>query len=144
MQIDDDTWVVNSAMSFKAFCAWVWEAFLEHKYLIFSVTFGLSRTQDQNSKMWPMLTDIANQVEWFGRKHSKDDWKDIITGSFRKGNFVPNIEGTGFVVVGMRTSKMNKREFTALIEYIYAFGADKSVKWSERSIQKFEEVRKAA
>lgn len=139
MQITENTWVVNSAMSFKAFCGWVWEQFLEHKYLIFTITFGMSRTQEQNSKMWPLLTDISKQVEWFGRKHSNDDWKDIITGSFRKGQFVPNLDGTGFVVLGMRTSKMGKREFSALIEYIYAFGADKGVKWSEKSEQVYNE-----
>jgi hypothetical protein len=141
MQIDDKTWIVNSILSFKAFCAWVWVQFEEHKYLIFTITFGLSRTQEQNSKLWPMLTDISNHVEWFGKKHGKDDWKDIITGSFRKCEFVPNIDGTGFVVLGMRTSKMGKREFSALIEYIYAFGADKGVPWSEKSEQVYQEFK---
>lgn len=109
------------------------------------ITLGREvRTTDQNSKLWPMLTDISKQVEWFGRMHDADTWKDIITGSFRGGEFVPNIEGTGFVVIGQRTSKMKKPEFCALIEYIYAFGADHDVKWSEPSLQSFEQYREAA
>ena len=67
MQIDERTFVVNSAMAFKEFCAWVWECFLEHKYLVFAVTLGMSRTQEQNSKMWPMLTDFSKQVVWCGK-----------------------------------------------------------------------------
>lgn len=98
------------------------------------VTMGReTRSSEQNRLMWPLLTDISKQVEWFGRKHAPEVWKDIVTGSWRQVEFVPNIEGTGLVAVGLSTSKLGKAEFSSLIEYILAFGAEKGVQWSEQS-----------
>lgn len=109
------------------------------------VTLGREgRTLSQNSRLWPMLDDISKHVEWYGRKYTKEEWKDIITGSFHKCEFVPNIEGSGFVVVGMSTSSMDKQTFSALIEFIFAFGADKQVPWSDPSMATFEQYRRVA
>lgn len=103
-----------------------------------------ARSLPQNSRLWPMLEDISKHVEWYGKKYTKEEWKDIITGSFHKCEFVPNIEGSGFVVVGMSTSAMDKQTFTALIEFIFAFGDDKQVPWSDPSIKAFEAYREAS
>lgn len=100
-----------------------------------------SRSTDQNSKLWPMLTDISKVVEWYGKMYSKEEWKDIITGSFRNCEFVPNISGNGFVVVGLRTSKMSPSEFSDLIEFIYSFGAENNVPWSEPALKSYEQYR---
>jgi len=107
------------------------------------VTLGRKkRSNDQNAKLWPMLTDISRQVEWFGRKHSPDQWKDIITGSFEHCEFVPGIDGQ-MIMLGGRTSKYSKARFCELIEYIYAFGADRQVRWSEPALKAFEQYRGA-
>ena len=106
------------------------------------VTLGReTRSADQNNLLWALLTDISNQVTWFDRKHSPEVWKDIVTGSFMGGEFIPNLSGTGFVMVGQRTSKMNKETFSALLEYLYSFGAEQSIAWSEPSLQAFEQYR---
>lgn len=97
-----------------------------------------TRSLDQNSKLWPMLGDVATQVSWYGEYLSKEDWKDIFTASLKKQKVVPGIDG-GFVMIGGRTSKMDKQEFSDLIELIYAFGAEHNVKWSEPVI--YEEYR---
>jgi hypothetical protein len=89
------------------------------------------RSLDQNSRLWASLTDIANQVEWYGRKLTPHDWKHVFTASLRKLAVVPNIEGTGFVALGLSTSGMSKGEFSELIELINAFGAERGVKWTE-------------
>ena len=96
------------------------------------------RTNDQNAKLWPMLSDISRQVEWFGKKHKPEHWKDIVTGSFESCEFVPGIDGR-IVMLGGRTSKYTKAKFCDLIEYIYAFGVDRKIVWSEPSTQVFEE-----
>ena len=92
------------------------------------------RTLDQNSKMWPMLEDVARQVPWFvdgaPRKLTKEEWKDVFTASHRKQSVAPGIDG-GFVVLGARTSRMSKRQLSELIELIYAFGSEHGVAWSE-------------
>ena len=89
------------------------------------------RSLEQNAKMWAMLSDVSRQVDWYGRKLSPDDWKDVLTASYRKQDAVPNVEGNGFVVLGMRTSQMSVSELSDLIEVVYAFGASKEVVWSE-------------
>ena len=100
------------------------------------------RTTDQNSKLWPLLQDVATQVDWYGRKLSKEDWKDVFSAAWKQQDVVPGISG-GFVVMGVRTSQMSKAQFSELIEIIYAFGAEKSLKWSEPAIKAFEEYREA-
>jgi hypothetical protein len=109
------------------------------------ITLGrVGRTKSQNSKMWPMLEDLAKHVEWYGKRYDAEGWKDIITGSFKNLDFVPNTEGTGFVVVGMSTSGMSKAEFSDLIEFIYAFGASQEVQWSEPALAAYEQYRSKA
>ena len=89
-----------------------------------------TRSLDQNSKLWPMLQDISRQVEWYGQTLTDEEWKDVFTAALKKQKVVPGLDG-GFVVCGQRTSKMPKREFSDLIELMYAFGAEHGVRWSD-------------
>jgi len=91
------------------------------------------RSLDQNALLWPLLMDISQQVEWFGKKRSPEDWKDLLSAAFRQCEIVPGIDGR-FVVLGLSTSKMGKREFSDFLESVMAFGADKGVEWSMESI----------
>lgn len=88
------------------------------------------RSTDQNDKMWAMLTDISNQVEWHGHKLSPDDYKCLFTAGLRKAFVVPDLEGTGFVMLGLRTSDMSVAEMSDLIELMLAFGAERGVQWT--------------
>jgi hypothetical protein len=87
------------------------------------------RTTAQNDKMWAMLTDVSNQVEWYGQYRTKEDWKHIFSAALKAQEAVPGIHG-GFVVLGQRTSKITKAEMSDLIELMHAFAADRDVKWS--------------
>ncbi len=89
-----------------------------------------TRSTEQNSLLWALLTDVSRQVEWYGRKLSPEDWKHVFSSTLKKQDVVPNIDGNGFVVLGQSTSKMGKREFSDLVELIYSFGAQHEVKWS--------------
>lgn len=107
------------------------------------ITMGREkRSKDQNAKMWPMLEDLAVQVEWFGKKHTKEQWKEIVTGTFFGCEFVPNIEKDGFIALGVSTRNLDKSTFSQIIEYIYAFGAEEGVIWSEKALETYEEYRK--
>jgi hypothetical protein len=85
------------------------------------------RSVDQNSLMWQRLTEVSEQVEWYGQKLSPEDWKDVFSASLRKARVVPGIDAGSFVPLGMRTSDMTKQEMTDLIELIGAFGAERNV-----------------
>lgn len=90
-----------------------------------------TRNGSQNARMWAMLGDVSQQVDWYGRKLAPEDWKHVFSASLRKLEVVPNLDGTGFVALGMSTSRMSKREMSDLIELLFAFGAERGVEWSE-------------
>lgn len=89
------------------------------------------RTNPQNDRMWAMLTDVSNQVDWYGQTLTPEEWKCVLTAAMKKQKVVPGIDG-GFVVVGARTSKMGVREMGELMELIEAFGAQQGVRFSAR------------
>lgn len=89
----------------------------------------LTRSLDQNRRLWALLTDVSRQVDWYGRKLSPEEWKCVFTASLRKQDVVPGIDG-GFVVLGLSTSKMGVKEMADLQELISAFGAQHDVKWT--------------
>ena len=95
-----------------------------------------TRSLEQNQIMWSCLTDLSNQVEWFGKKLKKEGWKEFITGHLDGQDLVPNMDGTGFISIqrGRSTSQMTIKEMIAVIELCHAFGADKGVKWSKTSL----------
>ena len=86
-----------------------------------------TRNLSQNAKLWATLTDIAEQVDWYGNKLTPEDWKHLFTSSMRKLQVVPNLDGSGFVALGLSTSKMSMREMSDLIELAQAFGAERGV-----------------
>lgn len=82
-----------------------------------------------------MLRDVSKQVQWAvnGSLVYMDewDWKDVFTAALKKHHRVAQGIDGGFVFLGMRTSQAKKSELIDLIEMIYAFGAERGVKWSE-------------
>ena len=90
-----------------------------------------TRNQEQNSLMWVLLGQLAQKTTWHGMKLSAEEFKDLLSAGLVKSKVVPNIEGNGFVILGQRTSKMTKKDFSELIELIYAFGAQNGVVFDE-------------
>lgn len=88
-----------------------------------------TRSLAQNAALWGYLNDIAEQVVWHGRKLDAESWKHLFSSSLRKQDVVPNLDGTGFVVMGVRTSGMTKSEMSELLELVQAFGAQHNVKF---------------
>lgn len=104
---------------------------------------GQKRSTDQNRKLWAVLKDVSEQVNWYGRYLPDHAWKDIFTAALERQDIVPGIDG-GYVMVGGRTSKMSKAKFAELLTLIDAFGAEHSVKWSDPALAVFEDYREAA
>lgn len=90
-----------------------------------------TRSLEQNARLWAQLGDIASQVEWYGKRLTPEDWKHVFTASLRKLAVVPNLDGTGFVALGLSTSRMTKRELGDLIDLMTAFGNEHGVRWTE-------------
>lgn len=93
----------------------------------------VTRSLDQNAKLWAVLGDVSRQVEWHARKLSSESWKHIFTAALVKQEVVPDLAGDGFVVLGQSTSKMTVAQMRDLIELIHAFGAERNVLWGDES-----------
>ena len=91
----------------------------------------MTRTLEQNARMWATLTDISKQVIWHGLKLTPEEWKHVFTATLKGQKTVPNLDSTGFIVLGQSTRAMSKRELSNLLELAYSFGAERNVKWSE-------------
>jgi len=85
-----------------------------------------NRNLNQNSLLWPWLSAISKGVDWYGNRLSADEWKDVLTASLKREKVVPGING-GFVVLGQHTSKMNKKDFSELLELTIAFAAQNNI-----------------
>lgn len=91
-----------------------------------------SRTLDQNAAQWPILESFADQKQWpiNGQMQtiSADDWKDILTCAFR--NEQPRVAmglNGGMVLLGQRTSKFGKQEFSEWMEFLWATANERGV-----------------
>jgi hypothetical protein len=92
-----------------------------------------TRTLEQNSKLWAVLSDISRQVEWFAdgklQKLDPEDWKHILSAGLKKHQRIAQGIDGGFVILGARTSRMSIGEMSELIELAHAFGAERGVRW---------------
>lgn len=114
------------------------------------------RSLPQNDRMWAMLTDIADQVGWkrarwrgdrcledggyvrvdelpTAARLTPEEFKDVISAALKKPRLFGSIDGGGVVAVGLRTSKMLKKDMTNLIELLFQFGAMHDIEWSEKA-----------
>lgn len=93
-----------------------------------------NRNLEQNALMWCLLAELERQTDWHGNKLNADEWKDLLSAGLVQSKVVPNMTGNGFVILGQRTSKLTKSQFAALIELIYAFGAERGVVFADERI----------
>lgn len=114
------------------------------------VLIGLGRTRrslDQNAKLWPMLQDVAKQcqlvINGVQTKATKEEWKTMFTAMLSGEQRVACGLNGGVVFLGRSTSRMNKAQFSELIELIYAYGAEHGVQWSEKAASDYEQYRGA-
>ena len=91
-----------------------------------------TRTLDQNAAQWPILEAFAQQLDWpingVMSKITADDWKDILTCAFR--NEQPRVAmglSGGMVLLGQRTSKFSKRDFSDWLEFLHAIANERGV-----------------
>ncbi|MGQ5522945.1 recombination protein NinB [Chitinimonas sp. PSY-7] len=88
-----------------------------------------TRSVQANACMWAHLSDVSRQVVWHGQKLTAEEWKEVISAGLRNQRAVPGING-GFVVLGVRTSRMSVAEMANMIELIQAFGTEHGVQWT--------------
>jgi transposase InsO family protein len=90
-----------------------------------------TRSLSQNARLWAMLGEISEQVEWYGHRLTAEEWKDVFSASLKRTKVVPGLDG-GFVVCGQSTSRMTRAEMSEMQELMEAFGSQRGVRFSAR------------
>jgi hypothetical protein len=85
-----------------------------------------SRSREQNARLWVMLTTIAKQLDWFGKRYSPEAWHDYFMNQYRGVVWMPDELG-GMVPVGRSTSELTVKEHHELTQLIEAFAARQGI-----------------
>lgn len=89
------------------------------------------RTLDQNALLWALLSDLA-RAKPQGRVLSTEVWKSLFMAAAGFAcTFEPSLDGQGVVPLGFKSSRLNKAEFSDLIEAVLAFGAEHGVQFTD-------------
>lgn len=90
-----------------------------------------TRTIEQNAKFHAMISDIS-RAKPNGRTLPTDVWKVLVLAAVgHKVRFEPALDGDGVVPVGLRSSRLTKAQMSDAIEWMYSWGAEHEIKWSE-------------
>ena len=90
------------------------------------------RSFEQNSALWPALTDISEQKTYFGRKLPPKKWKLLFMESLSDvADIVPNLDGTGTVNIGSSSSELNREDFSGLLHIVHEWGARNGVTFKD-------------
>lgn len=85
------------------------------------------RSLPQNARMWAMLTQIADQLEYHGRKLTPDNWKRLFLAALHtEVEIVPNLDNTGFTQLS-GSSSLTKSQMADLIALIEEYAARQGI-----------------
>ncbi len=107
------------------------------------VTIGpAKRSLEQNAAQWPILEAFSRQLTWpvngSMEALTAEEWKDILTAAFRAESYQPRVApalyGGGMVLLGQRTSRFGKREFSEWLEFLHALAAERGVNLEPRDV----------
>jgi hypothetical protein len=103
--------------------------FIDKALPLSHITFrGPKRTIPQNDKLHAMIGEVATQLVYNGMRLSVDDWKIVFLSSLKQEmRVVPNLDNTGFVNLGRKTSRLTKEECSLLIEIVQKYGDEHGV-----------------
>lgn len=85
-----------------------------------------TRSLEQNAAQWPILNEIARDFKWLvnGKMRTMDpeEWKNLLTGAFRKevAQVAQGWDGQSFCLIGARTREFGKKEFSEWLEFLHA------------------------
>ncbi len=90
----------------------------------------------QNAAQWPILQAFSKQLKWPVNGEmvylTDEEWKDLLSAAYKKETIrmAMGLDG-GVVMLGQRTSKFSKKEFSDWLEYLHAVAAMRGVVFSQ-------------
>lgn len=107
------------------------------------------KSRDQEEKYHAMIAEIAAQVQVAGRTLDDDTMKRLLVDQFKadtlvdmaddwakfgKMDMAPSLDGQRVVVLGVQTRRFTVKLGSAFIEWLYAWGSDAGVVFTEKTI----------
>lgn len=108
-----------------------------------------SKSRDAEEKYHAMVGEIAKQVEVGGKLRDAETMKRLLVDQFKADTLhdladewakfgtlemVPSLDGQRVVVLGTQTRHFSTKLASAFIEWLYAWGADAGVTFTEQFI----------
>jgi len=82
--------------------------------------------------MWAMLTDICTQHAFNGRRYTTDEAKVVFMHACgREIEILPSLDGKTFIPYGQSSSDLSVQEMSDLIEFMFAWGVENGITWSD-------------
>lgn len=108
------------------------------------------KTREQEERAHAMIGDIARQHQIHGRLWDAETIKRLVVDQFRRDTakdpdigplwasmgtmeMMPSLDGTGLVAIGWQTRHFPRKLYTAWIEWLFAFGAENDIAWSNEA-----------
>ncbi len=88
-----------------------------------------TRNLEINAALHATIGEIAERCEWAGRKWDAETWKRLLVSSWARAKgehvqLVPALDGQGFDIVMIRTSKLSQSDARDLMGWIDAWMAE--------------------
>lgn len=121
-----------------------------------------AKTREQERLYHSCFRDLARDCLLAGQKHDAEAWKRSLLHAFydatkhdpefasdwrtRAPRVIPELDGTGLLMIGIESKKFTKRLASAFITFVHATGDARGVRWSRTSLGRdvpaecFEEV----
>lgn len=96
------------------------------------------RTDIQSQRLHAMCGDFSKQLQWAGAWRTKVDWKRLLVDASSRASgdggytVAPSLDFSGVVTMGELTRDMGIKRMSTVIEYAFAYGAEKNIRWSEK------------
>ena len=107
-----------------------------------------TRKEIQSSRFHAMCGDVARQCKFMGRQLSKAQWKIIFISGHAiatglGADLIPGLEGE-FINIRESSAEMSIRRMASVIEYVFAWGANNNVTWTDPKHKDDEEIMNRA
>lgn len=101
------------------------------------------KKREQEEKYHAMVGDIARQTTYTGRRWDADDMKRILVDEFAEemrlagtplhhdARLIPSENGRRVIQLGIQTREFYVKEAAQFIEFLYAWGSNRDVRWTE-------------
>lgn len=91
-----------------------------------------TRSNDQNSKLWAMLSDISRAMPE-GRRWTPETWKAALMHSLgHQVQFCEGLDNSGPFPLGFRSSRLTVKQMADLITLAQEYGDRHGIQWTDK------------